>query len=168
MGREKIWEVPRESNLVEAAKVILIGFLGIKNPAVLHVLQRWTYGIRKFGFFAGVCVITGHCVMHVPFIMALTDHLVPPLAKFLIQEVGIFASLSFPFTSRSLLSMSGSESIWEVLGLLPGVFFVGGVAFVGVPSLESEELELLSASDFSLTAGFISFLIRVFVLAISI
>ena len=75
-------EVSRESNLIESAKVILVGFLQIENPAVLHVPQRQTYGIRKFGFFAGVHMITGHCIACVPFIVALADHLVPPLAEF--------------------------------------------------------------------------------------
>ena len=84
------------------AKVILIGFLGIKESAVLHVLQRWTNGIRKLGFFAGVCMITSHCIMHVPFIVTLTDHLVPPLAKFLVQEVSIFVPLNFPFLLKIL------------------------------------------------------------------
>ena len=84
-------------------KGILTGFLGIKNPAVLHVLQRQTYGIRKFG----VCVITGHCIMHVPFIVALADHLVLPLAKFLIQEVGIFVLLNFPLLLEVLAVQVG-------------------------------------------------------------
>ena len=55
----------------------------------------------------------------------------------------------FHSSSRSLLSKSGSESVWELLGLLPGVFFMGGVALVGVSSLDSEELEMLSVSDSS-------------------
>ena len=107
MGQGKIQEVPGESNLVEVAKVILVGFLGIENPTVLHVLQRQTYGIRKFGFFVGVCMITGHCIMLFLFIVALADHLVPPLAKFLIQEVGIFALLNFPFLLKVLAAHLG-------------------------------------------------------------
>ena len=83
--------------MIEATKVILAGFSGIEDSAVLHVFQRWTNGIGKSGFLAGVCVITNHCIMCVPFLMTLTDHVVPPLAKVLVQEVDISEPLNFPF-----------------------------------------------------------------------
>ena len=40
-------------------------------------------------------MITGHHVTHGPFIVALTDHPVPPLTKVLVHESGIFAPLNF-------------------------------------------------------------------------
>ena len=83
--------------MIEAAKIILVGFLGIKDSTVLHVFQRGTDEIRKFGFLAGVHMITNHHIMHVSSLMALTDHAVLPLAKVLLQEMGISAPLNFPF-----------------------------------------------------------------------
>ena len=97
MKRGKVWEVPGESNLIEAAEVIFIGFLGFEDSVMLHVVQGWTSRIGKFGFLTGICMITNHCIMLGPFSVALTDHAITPLAKVLVQELGIFVPLNFPF-----------------------------------------------------------------------
>ena len=47
-------------------------------------------------------MITNHHIMHAPFLMILTDHAVLPLAKVLVQKVGISAPLNFPFLLRIL------------------------------------------------------------------
>ena len=96
-GCGKVWEVPREFNLIKVAEVILIGFPGIKDSAVLHVIQVWTNGIRISGIFAGVCMITDHLIMCLPVLATLTDHAIMPLTKVLVQETGIFVSLDLPF-----------------------------------------------------------------------
>ena len=39
MGQGKVWEVPGESNLIKVAEVILVGFPGIKDSAVLQYFR---------------------------------------------------------------------------------------------------------------------------------
>ena len=62
-------------------------------------------------------MITGHCIMHVPFSVALADHLVPPLAEFLIQEVGSFEPLNFPLLLKVLAVQVGQQKYLEGVGV---------------------------------------------------
>ena len=78
-------------------EVILIGFLGFEDFVLLHVVQRWASGIGKFGFLTGIHVITNRCITLLPFSIGLSDHVITPLTKVLVQEPGILASLNFLF-----------------------------------------------------------------------
>ena len=48
MGRRKLWKVSGKFYLIEVTKVILIGFVGLEDSTLFHLVQKWTCWIQMF------------------------------------------------------------------------------------------------------------------------